>query len=71
MFKYLLKKLTNNDNNIPLLWITFNKNMYLKDKNSKSCSLKIHPSFRNNYAVIKKIEDLIDYIRNNYDLKEL
>lgn len=71
MYKWLARKLTKNYKKIPLIWITFNLNKYRKDGAKNSCMLNVHPSLGKDYFIIETLEELTDYIRDNYDMEDL
>jgi len=71
MFKWISKKLTKNYSNIPLLYINFNLNKYQQNGVKNSCIIKIHPELKDDKHIIKTLNDLIDYVRDNYDMENL
>jgi len=71
MFKYLYNKLTRNYNKIPLFWVNFNLNHYQQNGVKNSCAVKIHPEFKNDKYIVDSLNNLIDYIRDNYDMEKL
>lgn len=64
-----LKRITKNYTEIPLLWITFDYQKYQKDKKN-SCTVSLHPDIRADIELQEKINNLIDYIRDNYDMSK-
>ncbi len=70
MIKSLKSKLTNNYNEIPLFWVTFNLNKYKENGAKGSCNLKLHPLLKDEH-IKNQLNDLVDYIRENYDMEEL
>lgn len=70
MLKNLTKKLTNNYNEVPLFLVTFNLNEYEKNGAKGSCMVKLHPALKDE-NVVAKLNDLIDYIRDNNDMEKL
>jgi hypothetical protein len=70
MFKPLISKLTNNYNNVPLFYVTFNLNQYKETGAKGSCEIKLHPSLKDEH-IKNQLNSLIDYIRDNYDMEEL
>jgi len=71
MFKWISKKLTKNYNNIPLFYINFNLNKYQQNGAKNSCIVKIHPELKDDKYIIESLNNLIDYIRDNYDMEKL
>lgn len=70
MLNKLSKKLTSNYSDVPLFYVSFNLNKYKQDGEKGSCDLKLHPSIKDEY-VVNQLNDLVDYIRKNYDMDEL
>ena len=68
MFKELLTK---NNTQIPLFWAEFNEQLYKKYGKENSCVIKYHPLFKNDSHIESTLRDLVDYIRNNYDMHQL
>ena len=66
MFKWISKKLTKNYTEIPLFWVDYNR----QTTDKKNCKAYIHPLLIRDRQVQLRIEHLIDYIRENYDLDE-
>jgi len=71
MFKWISKKITKNYNNIPLFYINFNLNKYQQNGAKNSCIVKIHPELKDDKYIIESLNNLIDYIRDNYDMEKL
>jgi len=71
MFKWLSNKLTKNYNNVPLFWVNFNLNKYQQNGAKNSCIVKIHPELKDDKYIIESLNNLIDYIRENYDMENL
>lgn len=63
--------LTKNYNEVPLFWVDFNLNKYNEYGAKDSCSVKIHPELKNDQYIKEVLSDLIDYIRDVYDMKGL
>lgn len=66
----LIDKLTNNQKEIPLLIITFNRRKYKKFGKKNSCDLKLHPMLKDE-VLRNKLNDVVDYIRDNYDMDKI
>jgi|WetSurMetagenome_2_1015567.scaffolds.fasta_scaffold210992_3 hypothetical protein len=71
MFKLLIRSLTKNLTEVPLFTILLNYKKYKKDGKENSCIVKIHPIFNEDEILKGKIKDIIDYIRNNYDVDNI
>jgi len=71
MFKYLYNKLTNNYNKVPLFFVNFNLNHYQQKGVKNSCIVKIHPELKNDKYIVESLNNLIDYIRDNYNMEKL
>lgn len=71
MFNFIIRKLTKNFNEVPLFWVDFNLNKYKKEGALNSCVVKIHPELSNDTYIKCAIIDVIDYIREHYDMEKL
>ena len=71
MFKWLFNKLTNNYNKVPLFFVNFNLSKYQRNGAKNSCIVKIHPELKDDKHVIESLNNLIDYIRDNYDMDKI
>ena len=69
--RMLRKILTKGYKEIPLVFINFNYELFKKNGEKDSCMIHIHPLLKNDEIIIAKIEDLIDYIRENYDMSKI
>lgn len=69
MFKKIINKATNSHKEIPLLYITLDLHKFREQKQG-SCEAKIHPCV-NDEVVKQKVNELIDYIRDNFDMEDL
>jgi len=54
-----------------LFWVTFDLNKYNKYGAKNSCMLKIHPELKNDEYIKNTLNDLVEYIRNTYDMEKL
>jgi hypothetical protein len=70
MIKWFSSKLTNSYNDVPLFFATFNLNKYKEHGAKGSCIVRLHPSIKDEY-VKNQLNNIIDYIRENYDMEEL
>ena len=66
MIKWIIKKLTKNSTEIPLFWVNYNS----KTSNKRNCMAHIHPNLSGDKVVTESLNNLIDYIRDNYDIKK-
>jgi len=71
MFKWLSRKLTNDYNEVPLLFVIFNLNKYIKNGAKNSCILNLHPVLRDDEYIKSTMNEVITYIRMNYDMEDL
>jgi len=67
----MIKLLTKGFTKIPLLWVDFNLKKYKKYGAKNSCTAMLHPTLKSDVLLQEKINDIIDYIRDNYDMDEL
>ena len=65
-----LKRTTKDFTKIPLFHISFNYQKFLKDGAKGSCDCHFHPDFNNDKELQQMIFNVIDYIRNNYDMEQ-
>ena len=71
MYNRIIKRLTNNYKEVPLFWVDFNLEKYINQGKKNSCMIKIHPELKNDGHIRSELNDLIDYIRDNYDMERL
>lgn len=71
MIESMFKKLTNDYKEVPLFYVMFDLNKYLNEGEKGSCELKLHPNFRDDEHIINQLNNLVDYIRDNYDMKDV
>jgi len=69
--KLLQRLLTKNLTKMPLLWVDFNYKKYKSEGAKGSCMAKIHPILRDDEHIKETINDLIDYIREDYNMDEI
>lgn len=62
--RYKTKNLTR----IPLFTMVFNYRKYKQDGKSGSCTFYAHPDIARDEFVKSKLQEVVDYIRDNYDL---
>lgn len=72
MFKRLcnlyIRKKTKNLTRIPLFTMAFNYRKYKADGKKDSCMFYAHPDIAQDKFVKEKLCEVVDYIRDNYDL---
>lgn len=67
--KFIRKFLTSNATEIPLIFVLFDENKF---KRSEKCfEIRHHPSFNNDDVLEEKLRDVVDYIKERYDLSKL
>lgn len=59
---------TKNLTRIPLFMMTFNYRKYKADGKKDSCMFYAHPDIANDEFVRGKLQEVVNYIRDNYDL---
>ena len=69
--KILTRLFTKNFTRIPLLWITFNWKIFEKNGAKGSCMCNIHPCLKDDEHIKTTINELCDYIRENYDMEKI
>lgn len=70
MFNRWLKRKTKKFTIIPLFNITFNYQKFLKDGAKYSCDVHYHPDFKDDDKLRQMLYNVIDYIRDNYDMEQ-
>ena len=69
--KLLTRLLTKNLQRVPLLRIDFNMKL-LKENGAKgSCMCVIHPDLKDDDHIKATLNELCDYIRDNYDMEKV
>ena len=71
MFKKLSKKLTNNHQEVPLFYVTFDLQKFKNNGEKGSCDLKLHPNLKGDKVVIEQLNGIVDHIRKNYNMEDL
>ena len=59
---------TKNLTRIPLFTMTFNYRKYKADGKKDSCMFYTHPDIAKDEFVKSKLQEVVDHIRDNYDL---
>lgn len=70
MIRWIVKKLTKNYTEVPLLVVTFDLNKYNQNGAERSCDIRIHPEINDDY-VDEAVKQLITHIRNNCDMNKI
>lgn len=65
-----IKRRTKNFTKIALFVMTFDYRKYQKDGKAGSCTFHSHPKIAQDPFVKEKLCEVVDYIRDNYDLEE-
>ena len=69
--KFISRLLTRNFTKIPLLWIGFNLQKFRQDGPENSCYCELHPELEKDQHIITTMNELCDYIRENYDMEKI
>lgn len=69
--KILTRLFTKNLTKIPLIWITFNWKLFKEHGAKGSCMCNIHPCLKDDEYIISTMNELCDYIRENYDMEKI
>lgn len=64
-----IRKKTKNLTRIPLFTMTFNYRKFKTDGKKDSCVFYCHPDIAQDEFVKEKLFEVVDYIRDNYDLE--
>lgn len=70
MIKALTRYITKNYTKVPLIIVTFNYRYYQKHGKKGSCNATCNPLFAQDEKLKKMFEEMIDYIRDNYDVEK-
>lgn len=63
-----IRRKTKNLTEIPLFTMVFNYRKYKTDGKKDSCMFYTHPDIADDKFVKSKLQEVVDYIRDNYDL---
>lgn len=63
-----IRRKTKNLTEIPLFTMTFDYRKYKAQGKKGSCTMHCHPDIANDEFVKGKLQEVVDYIRDNYDL---
>ena len=69
--KLITRLLTKNLQKVPLLWINFNMKKFKENGAKGSCMCNIHPMLADDEHIKSVLNDLCDYIRENYNMKDV
>lgn len=69
--KILTRLLTRNFKRVPLFWVTFNWQYYHKHGERDSCMCNIHPTLAEDEYIRASVQELVNYIREHYDMEKL
>ena len=65
------RKLTKNYKEVPLFWVTFDYLKYLNEGEKGSCEVRCLPDFMGDDKLKDMLNDVIDYIRSDYDMGQI
>ena len=63
--------LTDKKRKVPLAMVFFDYQKYESEGEKGSCTVSIHPGLKDDAYLCGMLEDVIDYIRHTYNMKEL
>ena len=69
--KLLTRLLTKNLQRVPLLRIDFNMKLFKENGAKGSCMCVIHPVLKDDNHIKTTLNELCDYIRENYDMEDI
>ena len=69
--KLLARLLTKNLTMVPLINVTFNYGYFKKHGKEGSCNATAHPLLADDENLKQMFKDMVDYIRDNYDMNEI
>ena len=69
--RFLTRLLTKNRTQIPLLYVTFDYNKFKESGKVGSCMSNVHTVIAKDEYIKLKVNELIDYIRDNYDMEDM
>lgn len=68
LFNLWIKKKTKNLTQIPLFVMVFDYKKFKSKGKKNSCMLHIHPELAEDEFVKSKLQEAVDYVRDNYDM---
>lgn len=69
LFNVWLRHRTKNLTRIPLFTMNFDYRKYQRDGKPGSCTFFAHPDIAQDEFVKERLSEVVDYIRDNYDLE--
>ena len=67
----LVGLLTKGKRCVPLIYINFNYQKYMQEGVSESCICNVHPDLAHDEKLITMMNEMVDYVRDNYDMNKL
>lgn len=71
MKEKILDLLTSKKRKVPILYINFDYSKYVRDGAKGSCVCNVHPELANDSKLVSMLNEVVDYIRDTYDMEEL
>ena len=71
IFNHWLCRKTKNLTQIPIFYMTFDYRKYKKYGKENSCTFHCLPEIANDEFVKNRLSEVVDYVRDNYDLDEV
>lgn len=68
LINMMIRRKTKNLTRIPLFTMTLNYRKYKSDGKKDTCTFYCHPEIAQDEFVKEKLCEVVDYIRDNYDL---
>lgn len=68
LFNLWIKKKTKNLTQIPLFVMHFDYKKFKAEGKRNSCMLHIHPELAEDKFIKSKLQEVVDYVRDNYDM---
>lgn len=68
LFNLYIRKKTKNLTQIPLFIMAFDYKKFKAEGKKNSCMLHIHPELAEDKFVKSKLQEVVDYVRGNYDM---
>lgn len=66
-----LGKKTREFTDVPIFYVTFNLQHYKKNGVKDSCTINCLPEIAHDKEAVRRINDTVDYIRENFDMEKL
>ena len=67
----LVDLLTKGKRCVLLIYINFNYQKYMQEGESCSCICNVHPDLAHDEKLITMMNEIVDYVRDNYDMNKL